>query len=156
MPLPYISRADDLYRSLELWRQQIQRSLNRPPNLKAPLNFRASAPTTTPSSILLEWASVRGADGYEIQRSDNGDFAAGAYKSFFIDNGKQTAYLDNVGASGVTRYYRILALSGTIQEPHSRRGIPSAVIQPTSSSGGTSYDGGTNDGWNKRGGGQLL
>ena len=151
MPLPFISRSDDLYRSLEIWRQQIQRSLNRAIRLKAPLNLRASSPTTTPSSNLIEWVAVRGADGYEIQRSDNGNFDTGAYKSTFVDNGKQTAFLDEVGASAITRYYRILALGGTVQEPHSRRGIPSAVIVATSNSGGTNYDGGTNDDWNRGG-----
>lgn len=139
MSLPPITRYGDLERLLEVWRIRLNNAIRRAPRLPAPANFRASASAATPNSILLEWLSESRADGYEIQRSDTGNFDS-SYVTILIDDGVQESYLDNVGNTGVTKYYRILATSGTVSEPHSTKGQESAVVTATSNSGSTSYD----------------
>jgi hypothetical protein len=131
---------------LRQWRSPLNQLLKKNLVLPAPYNFRASVPAATPTSILLEWLSDGRADGYEIQRSDSGDFNSG-FVTVIVDDGVQEAYLDNVGAAALTKYYRIRATTGTIKAPHATRGIESAVISAVSGAGGTSYDGGTDDAW---------
>ena len=149
MNLPSIDRQQDVVAFLRYWRRPLNQLLQKKLKLPAPYNFRASAPAATASSILLEWTSDDRADGYEIQRSDSGDFNSG-YVTIAVDDGSQEALLDNVGAAAVTKYYRILATTGTVGAPHTTRGQESAVISATSNSGTSTYDDGTTDEWRER------
>lgn len=140
-----------ILQNLQIWRQQLNPIVATPAKLRSPFNLVASSPTGT-TGILLQWNSVRGADGYVIEYSTNGDFGAGNVLAK-ITNGAQTAYFDDLNASGVKRWYRITTTSGTVSAPQSVLGNTSAPVSATSGSGTTSYDNtsGTsgNDGWNR-------
>lgn len=144
--LPIISREKDIIQGLWKWRKELKNSTRLVSRLRAVFNFRASGSTTLTTTILLEWEPLRGADGYIIERSDNGNFANPL--RFPVIKGQAAAsFPDNVGATGQTRYYRIIATSGTAQNPHSVEGIPSSVISAITNSATTSYDSGSDDAW---------
>ena len=144
--LPIINRNEDIIPQLHRWRKQLNKTLKKPKRLRAVFNFRATGSTSLTTSILLEWEPLRDADGYIIERSDNGDFAS-PIRLPFIKGQAAASFLDNIGATGLTKYYRIIPTSGTIADPHTTEGIPSAVISGTTNTAATSYDQGSDDEW---------
>lgn len=82
----------------------------------------------------LTWQLVKGADGYRIDISTNGDFSTGV-QTVTLKGQANTAYFDTVPTSGGTapaaRQYRVRATSGTINEPQKVDGINSGVIAST-------------------------
>ena len=146
MSLPTISRQQDVLPGLKLWQQRLNGVVKRIVRLRAVFNFKATTSTALANSVFLEWEPLKDADGYIIERSDSGDFSV-PVRLPLIKGGNAASFLDNVGATGLTKFYRIIATSGTVREPHAVEGIPSAVISATSNSNATSYDQGSDDGW---------
>ena len=146
--LPTIARNADLLIGLKVWQRTLSPNLIRPRSFRPPFNFRASTPTATGTGITLDWSTVRGADGYEIQRSSNGDFSTG-YTIIVIYSGRQESHFDSLGATGTQRWYRIRATGGNALAKHSIKGAWSSVIKATSNDGTTTYDGTTDDAWSE-------
>ena len=114
---------------------------------RIPWNFMAEGKT---DGILLTWEPVSGADGYEILRSDTGNFSNSIETTdnvltIALSSGQQDSYFDALGATSVTRYYMIRATAGTISSPHSVKGPLSGKISQTSGSGTTTSDTTTTD-----------
>lgn len=125
--LPTIRHASQLVPYLKRWQKIIDPSLARPVKLKSPWRFRA---TRKRGGNLLQWATVTGADGYEILRSDTPDFSSPLVIP--IRSGVQNAYFDPVGGSPETKSYKIRATSGTLSVPHTVKGILSGIVTSTS------------------------
>ena len=161
MSLPIIHNEEMLIRTLEQWRQRLNKTIKRVPRLRPPFNFRTLGGAAGSTGVSLQWTAVTGADGYEIQRASTRDFSdTGTITSFTVENGAQEAFFDSLGATTVARFYRIASLSGTTSEPHSVRGQFSAVIGGTSGSTATTYDNVTSttgdEGWSNRAGFEVL
>lgn len=156
--LPAIESNDQIISTLRLWRQQLNPVVNQPSRRRTPFNFRASS-VAGALGILLSWENVRGADGYTIYYSANGDFSARSVLITLKDSA-QISYFDNIGTSGVKRYYRIASTAGTVNQPQSVIGIQSATISQTTGSGTTSYDNTSHTsgsgGWNRPVGSRKL
>lgn len=137
--LPPITPGSDFYGTLRSWQNSLKPLLSivQPPSVT--MTFSAKGVT---NGVLLTWGlntAKANVDGYIIQRSDNGDFSANV-TSIAIPSSTQNSYFDNLGSAGVTKYYRILATSGTIQDPQQNQGKPSGVISAASGSGSTTFD----------------
>lgn len=152
--LPTINNVVDLQRALKSWQTKLNPLLNRATTPHAPWNFRASRQR---GGILLQWAAIAGADadGYQILRSDNGDFSAAITIS--ITSVLQNSYFDSLGGTAggtgpIQKWYRIRATNGTDAAPHSVLGILSGVVTTTSidptditTGSSTTYDRSLND-----------
>ena len=125
----------------KIWARSLAPSVQTAPAKKAPWQFKAEGKT---DGILLTWATVAGADGYEIWKSEDADFSTGV-TVIPIPQQQQDSYFDALGATSVTRFYKILSTSGTIAKPHSSRGPLSGIVSETSGSGTSSPDTTTND-----------
>jgi hypothetical protein len=108
---------------------------------KAPWQFKAEGKT---DGILLTWATVVGADGYEIWRSEDADFSTGV-TVIPIPQQRQDSYFDALGATSIQRSYKILSTSGTLAKPHTVRGPLSGIVTETSGSGTSASDTTTTD-----------
>ena len=109
--------------------------------------------------MLLEWASLNEADGYEILRSDTQDFSSPLILP--VNSGEQNSYFDAIGGEAQTKFYKIRATSGSIQAPRSVRGILSGMVFATSiaaddtvTSESTGFDPSADDEWQARTRGQ--
>ncbi len=125
----------------KIWARALASSVQDAPSRKAPWNFKAEGKT---DGILLTWATVAGADGYEIWRSDDADFSTGV-TIIPVPQQQQDSYFDALGATSVTRFYKILSTSGTIAKPHLARGPLSGIVTETSGSGTSDSDTTTTD-----------
>jgi len=150
--LPTITGPGNLYSNLKLWQQTINPVVNAPRPPRSPFNFSAKSVAAT-TGILLSWELVKGADGYKIYFSDNGDFSSHSQLLIQITNVAQTNYFDNIGVTGQKRWYRISATTGTANAPQSVEGTQSAPISNSTGSGTTSQDNTSHTsgsgGWNK-------
>lgn len=136
--LKQIATFGQLLPVLQSWRTTLTPVVNQPQQVRPPFNLNAHAASGT-FGIVLNWEQVRGADGYVIYYSDNGNFA-GDSTLVTLKSAVCTSYFDNLNATGVNRWYRIASTSGTPSQPQSVIGQMSAAIQATSGSGQTSYD----------------
>jgi hypothetical protein len=132
--LPTITSVSDLTRVLKKWQTQLNPLLKVPKTPHAPWNFAA---TRQRGGILLSWAAgaQTDVDGYIILRSDNGDFANPV--TIPIQSAKQNSYFDPLGGTtggtaAITKWYRIRATNGTVQNPQSILGILSGAVTTTS------------------------
>jgi hypothetical protein len=116
-------------------------SVKSPVAKKAPWQFKAEGKT---DGILLTWAAVVGADGYEIVKSEDTDFST-AVTIIPIPQQQQNSYFDALGAASVDRSYKIRSTSGTIAKPHTVRGPLSGIVTETSGSGTSVTDTTTTD-----------
>lgn len=139
--LPVISSLEQLLPALKLWQQTLNPSVNVPPQPRIPFNFRSSSGIGTPHTT-LQWESVQGADGYQIQSSSNGDFSTPTTATIIaaLRGQTSTSWTDALSASGVKRWYRIRATAGTVNQPQVIFGVYSAPIIATSGSGAIVYD----------------
>lgn len=129
--LPTIRSPQDFIREVKKWQTKLNPLVTSPRTPPAPFNF---AGTRARGGITLAWAQVNGADGYEILRSDNGDFSNPTIIP--IRNPAQTSYFDaftTAGGTGtVTKWYRIRATNGTFSQPGSAKGVLSGIVKQTS------------------------
>jgi len=152
--LPVINSLEQLLPSLKVWQQALNPTLNLPVAPRTPFNLRATGGAAGATGITLNWDIVKGADGYEIQSSSNGDFSTAAIVAT-LTNGAATSWFDNTQVTSVKRWYRIRATNGTTQSPHYVKGPWSAPINNTSGSATTVYDqtsgtsGASQNGWNR-------
>ncbi len=74
------------------------------------------------------------ADGYEVQVSEDGNFAT-VLNVVGIATQKSTTYFDTVpvanGGTPAKRFYRVNSTAGTDNQRHSVRGKPSATVSAT-------------------------
>lgn len=129
--LPSIRNAQDLIREMKKWQTKLNPLVKQAATPVAPYNFAA---TRQRGGILLSWAATRASDGYEILRSDNGDFTNAAIIA--IRNPNQISYLDSFATTGgtgaVKKWYRIRATNGTFSQPASAKGVLSGVVTTSS------------------------
>lgn len=113
----------------------------------APWNFAAK---NQRGGVLLSWSSivpnqgsapspgaskgkqVLSADGYELQRSDTGDFSSGKYISIPIRDPAQNTYFDSLGGAPQTKYYRLRATNGTGNNPYVVHGLFTGILKQIS------------------------
>lgn len=136
--LPTITTLESAIPYLKIWQQRLNPLLNVALPVRCPFNFNVTGATGT-SGLTLNWESVKGADGYRIYFSTTGDFSSSTLLTV-ITNAAQTSFYDNMGASGVKRWYRISATSGTVTAPQSFESVLSAPISASSGTAGTTYD----------------
>ncbi len=125
----------------KIWERSLAPSVKNPVAKKSPWQFKAEGKT---DGILLTWATVDGADGYEIVKSEDTDFSA-VVTVIPILQQQQNSYFDALGAASVTRSYKIRSTSGTIAKPHTVRGPLSGIVTETSGSGTSATDTTTTD-----------
>lgn len=132
--LPTPTSIQDVPRILKKWQTQLNPLLTKVKTPHAPFNFQAASAR---GGIQLSWKSIPGtdADGYQIQRSDSGDFSnptvftvAGANQATFFDSLGGTAG----GTGSITKWYRIRATNGTQANPQSVLGILSGIVTNSS------------------------
>lgn len=136
--LPNLTSGGDFYATMKLWQQTLKPLLavTQPPSVVLLLSA-----TGTSNGILVSWgmpSPKAGVDGFVLQRSDNANFSQNATE-FPIPSNQQTSYLD-VQASGVQKWYRLIATSGTQKNPQQSRSKPSGVVTATSGTATTTYD----------------
>lgn len=137
--LPSINSLQQLLPTLKIWQQTINPSVNAPTPPRTPFNFRAIGGASGATGVTLNWELVRGADGYQVQSSPTGDFSNASIVAT-LNSAAAISWFDSTIASGVKRYYRIRATTGTVNQPQSVFGVWSAPISSTSGNGTTSYD----------------
>jgi len=150
--LPTIVNLERAVPTLKLWQQQLNQGISSPQPPRTPFNFHASGGASGSRSITLNWETISGADGYQIQMSATGDFSSAPIIAT-ISNTAATSWSDDTVVTSVKRWYRIRSTAGTSFQPQSVQGIWSAPIISTSGNNATTYDqtSGTsgNGGWNK-------
>ena len=156
--LPVIETLGDIIPALQKWRKGISPLLARPNRLKSPWRWRI---TNKRNGLLLEWASLKEADGYEILRSDTQDFSSPLIIP--INSGEQNSYFDAIGGESQIKFYKIRATSGSIQVPRTVKGILSGMIfatsiaaDDTSTPESTGFDPSVDDEWQLAQRGQQL
>jgi|SRR6516164_5261516 hypothetical protein len=135
--LPTITTLEQLLPAIKVWQQKLNTVLEKGRVLRPPFNLRASS-VTGARAILLEWEVVPGADGYEISVSSNGDFSDEQVLQVQTSP-LATSYVHSLSASGITQYYRVSATSGTVANPQSVIGAPSAPVSIASGHNGTVF-----------------
>ena len=120
----------------KIWARTLSSSIRATLAPKAPWNFKAEGKT---DGILLTWATVIGADGYEIVISEDTDFSTGL-TIISLPQQRQDSYFDALGATSVTRSYKIRATSGTIEKPQAVKGLLGGIVTETSGSGASASD----------------
>lgn len=147
--LPNIHNISEIIPTLQKWRKGLSKLLIRPNRLKSPWRWRI---TNKRNGLLLEWATLSEADGYEILRSDTQDFSSPLILP--VNSGEQNSYFDSIGGESQTKFYKIRATSGSIQAPGLVKGILSGMIFATSiaaddtaTSESTAFDPSVNDDW---------
>lgn len=136
MALPTITSPQQLLGGLKQWQQQLNPAVSLPPEPRAPFNLRISSGTATNS---LSWEKVSGAQGYEVQVSQNGDFTSAPIITTPSDS-SATSHVDPTIVNGVKRWYRIRTTTGTANQPGLLKSAWSAPVISTSGSGTTTYD----------------
>jgi hypothetical protein len=125
----------------KIWARSLAPSVQGARAKKAPWQFKADGKT---DGILLTWATVMGADGYEIWKSEDADFST-AVTIIPIPQQQQNSYFDALGATSIQRFYKIRSTSGTLAKPHTLRGPLSGIVTETSGSGTSATDTTTTD-----------
>lgn len=117
--------------ALTQWRAKLNNTLKRPFAPKIPWNF---AVASKQGGNLLTWASVAGADGYEIDKSTTGDFSSN-FTTVQLPAQQQSSYFDASptaqGATPVKMFYRMRATAGTLAQPQSVKGKDTGVLSST-------------------------
>lgn len=130
--LPTVSKPTEIITALKTWERNTHGALTRPPLLKPPRNFSA---TGLRGGIQLSWRADTESSGYDLLRSDSGDFSnpndAGIVTISLPDN-KTTSYFDTVGGTGGSvvekRWYRIRSRSGGSDSPHGGASVQGPLI----------------------------
>ena len=124
--LPAASSYQALLQTLQTWRTTLGQVLNSASVPSIPWNFRL---TQIRGGLQLDWAAVKGADGYQLLRSATGDMSSPTV--IVLGSPQQTTYVDTF-ANPTKMYYKIQATAGTQSQPHSVIGNPSGVVSGTS------------------------
>lgn len=130
--IPLISNQSQLQQYLQTWRAHVSKNLQRPPAPIIPWNFNA---TNMRGGIMLTWSPTPGADGYEVLRTDNGDFSGSPGSNLTVTpirDPKASSYFDSLGGTATKKWYKIRATSGTHDAPHSVHGNASGIVTHTS------------------------
>lgn len=109
--------------------------------LRQTLKIAAAPPVPANFTIIskqggnyLQWAKMRDADGYQVEVSENGDFAA-VLTNVQLPGNDSVTYFDTVPTSGggapTIRYYRVRATSGTVKSPQTVFGKSTATLSST-------------------------
>ena len=141
--LPTITSLELLIPNLKIWQHALAPTVNIPPTPRPPFNFRAVGGAVGATGVTLQWEIVQGADGYQIQSSNTGDFSNASIIATTHELAA-TSWFDSTISTGVKRYYRIRATSGTTNQPQTIFGQWSAPISNSSGSNTTVYDSITN------------
>jgi hypothetical protein len=116
---------------LSQWQAGLRQTLFSPTSPPIPANF---AVASKQGGNYLTWATVKGADGYRVQVSTDGNFAT-ILTAFLLPGNTATAYFDTVptatGTAPAVRYYRVAATAGTVKNPQSTVGKPTSVLSST-------------------------
>jgi len=116
---------------LAQWQAGLRQTLFSPTSPPIPANF---AVASKQGGNYLTWSAVKGADGYQVQVSANGDFAT-ILTAYLLPGNNANAYFDTVptaaGAAPTIRYYRVAATAGTVKNPQSVLGKPTSVLSST-------------------------
>jgi hypothetical protein len=136
--LPIITDQRQLREYLNRWRSTLNRLIRSATPPPPPFNFQA---TGIRGAIQLSWAPEQritgtlgdpgGPDGYEILRSETGDFSSDL-AVIRIPNVNQSTYVDSIGGAPRTFSYRIHATAGTLSQPHSVHGMDTGSVRATS------------------------
>lgn len=130
--LPLINNQSSLMQTLATWRKHIGKNLQRPPAPAIPWNFSV---TNARGGNQLNWSTVPRSDGFEILRSDNGDFSGGPGSNLTliaVRDALATKYFDPLGGPPTKKWYKIRATSGTHDAPHSISGNATGIVTHTS------------------------
>lgn len=116
---------------IEEWRQALNKRLKVPLAPKVPWQFKVS---NKQGGNYLTWDVVKGADGYIVSVSSNGDFSTGVDEHKLPGN-QAVSFFDSVptsgGAAPAARFYTVRATSGTVSNPQSVQGIATGVVSST-------------------------
>jgi hypothetical protein len=137
--LPGINSLQELLPALKIWQQSLTPVISAPVPPRSPFSFSANGGAAGATGITLNWEVVRGADGYEVQSSTNGDFSAAPIIAA-LQSVVATSFFDSTVVTNIKRYYRMRATNGSHAAPHSIKGAWTAVISATSGSGTTTFD----------------
>lgn len=125
--IPVISTIPQLIQ----WQQNLKQNLIVPLPAPVPANFTVKSQQ---GGNYLSWTQMKGADGYEIDKSVTGDFAT-VLQTISITGGQNVAFFDPIqtasGATPTKYYYRIRSTAGTSTQPQISKGKSSAVISAT-------------------------
>lgn len=128
--LPPVPPGIDPTGTLEVWRKALKPIVKNIRTPSIPWNFTA---TNKRGGNLLSWNPVTGSDGYEITRSDNADFSSGT-TTITVNNGTQSQYFDAIAIAGATlptKYYKLKATAGTVNAPHTVKGLDTGIVAST-------------------------
>lgn len=125
--IPVISNIPQLAQ----WQSALRQTLKIPTAPSIPANLAAASKQ---GGNYLTWSAVTGADGYQIEVSENGDFAT-VLNTVLLPGQQSTAFFDTVptsaGAAPATRYYRVRATAGTVRSPQTVKGRTSSTVSST-------------------------
>lgn len=116
---------------LAQWQAGLRQTIKQIASPPIPANVSV---TSKQGGNYITWAAMTGADGYQVQISEDGDFAK-LLSVVQLPSAQAIAYFDSVptsgGAAPKKRYYRVAATSGTIANPQSTVGKPSSTVSAT-------------------------
>lgn len=116
---------------LAQWQSALRQTLIAPVAPPIPANFTVASKQ---GGNYLQWAAVKGADGYVVEVSSNGDFSV-LLTAHKLPGNDAVTHFDAVptssGAAPSARYYRVRGTSGTQKNPQSVVGRPTAVLTAT-------------------------
>lgn len=126
--LPTVSRDTDLLPALKVWQRTLGVGVKSVKVPTIPFNFAAQGKV---GGVQLSWAKSSDATGYELTWSESSDLSSAP--SISISGGNQTTFFDSIGASGVTRFYKLRAVNsnGKKTARSAYTGLVSSTSQPT-------------------------
>lgn len=116
---------------LDLWKANLRNTLRVPAAAPIPANVTIASKQ---GGNYITWSAMNSADGYRVDVSETGDFSV-LLTSVMLTGNQATAYFDSVptsaGGAPKKRYYQVRSTAGTIQNPHTVVGKPSASVNST-------------------------
>lgn len=125
--IPTISNIPQLAQ----WQTGLRANLKIPTSPPVPANLTISSKQ---GGNYLTWSKMKGADGYELDVSTDGNFAT-VLTTISLTGSQNIAYFDSVptngGATPAKRYYRLRCTAGTVARPQITKGKNSSVVSAT-------------------------
>lgn len=126
--IPTLTNFSELQQYLATTRVGLGQVLRKPSPPNVVFNLAVSSQQ---GGNYLTWSQTKGADGYIVEISTNGDFSD-ILTSTSLDGIDATAYFDAVptatGSAPPKRYYRVRATSGTQTSPRTIVGKASGAV----------------------------